>query len=410
MNEELPSTPPHATGVDQSEPTGIADGGAENVVEAREPVDTAKEAEKVVADDAGKPRTPKAVADDPGKKTSAEKILTPPSTPSDAMPEQVEKVTVEGQSSSADAGKQSPIRPEETLGDYYYRTYAEKDASDPHTLVWNLKKGDTFSNWHVCQDWMQGMLPPGEIKFQENQSYEQTYQSYFEETASHVSTTHHIVREWYRMHKDKESFMASQKKFAKDEKRLAQLNGKLEADQAKFEAERKTEEWSVAGWKRKAEAEAALLSEERKNWRRICEKDNAEKSNLRDIINNLKDEVEKMKNQDAKVDRLKKEKAEVEAALAEARSHRERSEQREEQLKKDLELAHSENTETSRRLSEAKEKLENSEIARVTAESELEPLKSDMAWLKDRGIACVAESVLNSEELDKTVARLVVAA
>ncbi|KAM0004592.1 hypothetical protein Hdeb2414_s0009g00308811 [Helianthus debilis subsp. tardiflorus] len=33
-----------------------------------------------------------------------------------------------------------------------------------------------------------------------------------------------------------------------------------------------------------------------------------------------------------------------------------------------------------------------------------------MLWLKERGIACVAESVLNSEELDKTVARLVVAA
>ncbi|KAM0056587.1 hypothetical protein Hdeb2414_s0006g00220121 [Helianthus debilis subsp. tardiflorus] len=87
-----------------------------------------------------------------------------------------------------------------------------------------------------------------------------------------------------------------------------------------------------------------------------------------------------------------------------------RNEQREEQLRKDPELAHSENTETSRRLSEAKEKLENSEMARVTAESELEPLKDDMAWLKDRDIACVAESVLNSEELDKTVARLVVAA
>ncbi|MFS7977473.1 hypothetical protein Hanom_Chr10g00904381 [Helianthus anomalus] len=226
------------------------------------------------------------------------------------------------------------------------------------------------------------------------------------------------------MHKDQESFMESQKKFAKDEKRLAQLKAKLEADQAKFEVERKTEEWSAAGWKRKAEAEAALLSEERKNWRRICEKDNAEKSNLRDIINNLKAEVGKMKNQDAEVDRLKKEKAEVEAALAEARSHRERSEQREvqalatlslrdkeleeiivlvadqEQLRKDLELARSENTETPRHLSEAKEKLENSEMARVTAESELEPLKENMAWLKDRGIAC----------LDKTVARLVVAA
>ncbi|KAJ0482092.1 hypothetical protein HanIR_Chr13g0650031 [Helianthus annuus] len=438
VNEELPSTPPRASGVDQSGSTGVVDGGAENVAEAREPVDAAKKAESVVdpgvAEDAGKPRTPETVVDDPGKQASAENASTSPPTPSDAMPEQVEKVTVEKQSSSADVGKQSPIRPEETLGDYYYRTYAEKDASDPHTPVWNLKKGDTFSNWRVCQDWMQGILPPGEVKFQEGLSYDQTYQSYFEETASHVSTTHRIVREWYSMHKDQESFTASQKKFAKDEKRLAQLKAKLEADQAKFEAERKTKEWSVAGWKRKAEAEAALLSEERKNWRRICKKDNAEKSNLRDIINNLKAEVEKMKNQDAEVDKLKREKADVEAALTEARSHRERSEQREvqalaslalrdkeleeltilvadqEQLRKDLELAHSENTETSRLLFETKEKLENSEMARVTAESELEPLKSDMAWLKDHGIACVCFFSPLSKELDKTVARLVVAA
>ncbi|XP_022030257.1 myosin-11-like [Helianthus annuus] len=227
--------------------------------------------------------------------------------------------------------------------------------------------------------------------------------------------------------------MAAQKKFSNDERRLAQLMAKLKDDQAKFEAERKTDEWSVAGWKRKAEAEAALLSEERKNWRKICEKDNAEKANLRTIISNLKAEVEKLKNQDAEVERLKKEKADIEAALAEARSHRERSEQREvqalttlairdkeleeltalvsgqEQLKKDLELARSEYTESSRRLTEVEEKLENSETARVTAESELEPLKNDMAWLKDRGIACVAESVLNFKELDKTVAKLVVA-
>ncbi|KAM0024745.1 hypothetical protein Hdeb2414_s0022g00619261 [Helianthus debilis subsp. tardiflorus] len=33
-----------------------------------------------------------------------------------------------------------------------------------------------------------------------------------------------------------------------------------------------------------------------------------------------------------------------------------------------------------------------------------------MTWLKERGIACVAESVLNFEELDKVVAHLVVAA
>ncbi|KAM0056141.1 hypothetical protein Hdeb2414_s0006g00214611 [Helianthus debilis subsp. tardiflorus] len=33
-----------------------------------------------------------------------------------------------------------------------------------------------------------------------------------------------------------------------------------------------------------------------------------------------------------------------------------------------------------------------------------------MAWLKEHGIDCVVESVLNSEELDKTVAHLVIAA
>ncbi|KAJ0734447.1 hypothetical protein HanRHA438_Chr11g0501961 [Helianthus annuus] len=33
-----------------------------------------------------------------------------------------------------------------------------------------------------------------------------------------------------------------------------------------------------------------------------------------------------------------------------------------------------------------------------------------MIWLKEHGIACVDEPVLNSKELDKTVARLVVAA
>ncbi|XP_021974981.1 sarcolemmal membrane-associated protein-like [Helianthus annuus] len=219
------------------------------------------------------------------------------------------------------------------------------------------------------------------------------------------------------MHKEQKSFAAAQKKFSNDERRLAQLMAKLKDDQAK-----------------KAEAEAALLSEERKNWRKICEKDNAEKANLRIIINNLKADVEKLKNQDAEVERLKKEKADLEALLAEARSHRECSEQREvqalstlairdteleeltalvsdqEQLKKDLELARSEHAESSRRLTATEEKLENSETARVSAESELEPLRNDMTWLKDRGIACVAESVLNSKELDKTVADLVVAA
>ncbi|XP_022004544.1 meiosis-specific nuclear structural protein 1-like [Helianthus annuus] len=214
------------------------------------------------------------------------------------------------------------------------------------------------------------------------------------------------------MHKEWAAFKASKKKATEDEVQAAQLRAKLEADQAKYENDRKTEEWSVAGWKRKAEAEAALLSKERKNWKEICEKDNAEKMGLRIVINNLKAEVEKLKKQDAEIEKLKREKADAEAARDEARPHRERKQLKAEveSAKKDLELARTEKTEASRRLAETEEKLENSETARATAESELEPLKSDMLWLKERGIASVAELVLNSEELDKSVARLLVAA
>ncbi|KAJ0887514.1 hypothetical protein HanRHA438_Chr09g0391661 [Helianthus annuus] len=390
VNEELPSTPPHASAADQLNPTEGADDDVEKTVETERPADVGLG----MVNDADNPSTPKVISQDQGE-GQLRKLL---------------------------------LLLLQTLCRSMLRGRRLKSKIRLPVL------GDTFADWHVCQDWLQGILLPGEIKFQEDRSYEQAYQSYVAETASHVSTTHRIVREWYSMHKEQKSFVAAQKKFSNDERRLAQLMAKLKDDQAMFEAERKTEEWSVAGWKRKAEAETALLSKERKNWRKICEKDNAEKANLRTIISNLKADVEKLKNQDAEVERLKKEKADAEAALAEARSHRERSEQREvqvlttlairdkeleeltalvsdqEQLKKDLELARSDYTETSRRLTEVEEKLENSETAQVTAESELEPLKNDMAWLKDHGIACVAESVLNSKELDKTVAELVVAA
>ncbi|KAF5791687.1 hypothetical protein HanRHA438_Chr09g0409271 [Helianthus annuus] len=161
---------------------------------------------------------------------------------------------------------------------------------------------------------------------------------------------------------------------------------------------------------------------------------------LRNAINNLKAEVERLKKQDADIEKLKQEKADAEAARDEARSHRERSEQREvrtcttlalkdkeidevtsllaeqeqikaelESAKNDLQLERVEKAETSHRLAETEEKLENSETARVTAESQVEPLKNDMLWLKDRGIISVANSVLNFDELDETVAHLLVA-
>ncbi|KAM0019863.1 hypothetical protein Hdeb2414_s0025g00660721 [Helianthus debilis subsp. tardiflorus] len=161
---------------------------------------------KVVADDVDNPQVPEPATHK--KEKTAEEIYAAasPSKASGSMPENMEKVSTEERGSFSDVEKNSPIRPDETLGGYYYRTYSKKDASDIHAPAWNLKKGDTFSDWHVCRDWLQGIFPPGEIKFQESRSYEQTYHAYLEETASHASTTHHIVREWYSMQKRVGSF------------------------------------------------------------------------------------------------------------------------------------------------------------------------------------------------------------
>ncbi|KAJ0788660.1 hypothetical protein HanPI659440_Chr05g0194371 [Helianthus annuus] len=76
--------------------------------------------------------------------------------------------------------------------------------------------------------------------------------------------------------------------------------------------------------------------------------------------------------------------------------------------KKDLQLERVEKAETSRRLVETKEKLENSETARVMAESLDEPLKDDMLWMKHRGVIGVVNFVLKSIDLDQTVACLLV--
>ncbi|KAM0034990.1 hypothetical protein Hdeb2414_s0015g00441281 [Helianthus debilis subsp. tardiflorus] len=233
------------------------------------------------------------------------------------------------------------------------------------------------------------------------------------------------------MHKAWDAFEASKKEVTEEMAKVAILRAKLEADQAKFESEQKIEEWSAAGWKRKAEAEAAQLAEAHKRWKEICEKDDNEKRALRTDVTNLKEEIEKLKKE--------KEKAEAEAAHDEARSNRERSEQREvqtcttlalrnkeieeltsllldqeqtkaelESAKKDLQLERVEKAEATRYLAETEDKLESSETARVTTESLVDPLKNDMLWMKHHGIISVANSILNSIDLDQIIANLMV--
>ncbi|KAJ0717878.1 hypothetical protein HanRHA438_Chr08g0332491 [Helianthus annuus] len=123
---------------------------------AEKPVDVAVDAENISSSEAvdvgaGNPQTPEFVAQDSGKgKTTQEIPVTmSPSAASGYMPENIEKVSAEDRDSFSDVDINFPIRPDETLGDYYYRTYSEKNASEIHVPVWNLKKDDTFSDWRM---------------------------------------------------------------------------------------------------------------------------------------------------------------------------------------------------------------------------------------------------------------------
>ncbi|KAJ0442033.1 hypothetical protein HanRHA438_Chr16g0752141 [Helianthus annuus] len=119
------------------------------------------ETEKVVdpenADvDVAQAKSPEVVVRDPekGKSTHEDPVVIVPTSASDYAPVNIERSPAGDQGSFAHDEENSPIRPEETRGDCYYRTYSEKKASEIHAPVWKLKRATLFSDWRVCRDWL----------------------------------------------------------------------------------------------------------------------------------------------------------------------------------------------------------------------------------------------------------------
>ncbi|KAF5767670.1 hypothetical protein HanRHA438_Chr14g0636851 [Helianthus annuus] len=178
FNDDLPPSPPRVSINEKLEGIKTVEVEVKKTVEV-EPEKTAE----VEATDAGvtKPKSPEVVAQGPEKKNSSIEeevpVITIPSTsvPASELPKddvQENPVHVEQGFVIQDEEENSAIHLDETPGDYYYRTYSEKRASDIHAPVWKLKQGDTFLGWQVCHDWLQGIFSRAEIKFQEEQSHE----------------------------------------------------------------------------------------------------------------------------------------------------------------------------------------------------------------------------------------------
>ncbi|KAJ0490459.1 hypothetical protein HanHA300_Chr12g0455711 [Helianthus annuus] len=121
--------------------------------EVEKPVEVEMETEKVVepetADvDVSQPKSPEVVTRDleNGKSVPEDPLVAIPTSATTSAPVNIERIPVGDQGFFTHDEENSPIRPKETPGDYYYRTYSEKKASDIHAPVWNLKKSDTFSD------------------------------------------------------------------------------------------------------------------------------------------------------------------------------------------------------------------------------------------------------------------------
>ncbi|MFS8019858.1 hypothetical protein Hanom_Chr15g01408611 [Helianthus anomalus] len=135
--------------------------------EVEKHVEVELEAEKIMENvGVSQPKSPEVVVRDPekGKSIPEDPVITIPFSATTSAPVNVERSPTGDQGFFAHDEEDSPICPEETLGDYYYyRSYSEKKASEIHAPVWKLKKCDTFSDWQVCRDWLQGTFPPAEV-------------------------------------------------------------------------------------------------------------------------------------------------------------------------------------------------------------------------------------------------------
>ncbi|KAM0025385.1 hypothetical protein Hdeb2414_s0021g00574001 [Helianthus debilis subsp. tardiflorus] len=201
----------------------------------------------------------------------------------------------------------------------------------------------------------------------------------------------------------------------------------FDEEKAKFEADRKAEEWGREGLKNKLQNAEQQLAKEKAEFKRICERDNERAFAARNKIVDLEAKIAELttKVEDAQVEKAAKQQMEVELAETKVQlSSKDRDLQA-----KDVEIA-----ELKRRLNEQINKcesleidLESEKVKAATAEEAravstaalnvaqtnysetqgiVDTLVSEAEWMRTRGVVLVANSILNAGELDRAVAAL----
>ncbi|KAM0067092.1 hypothetical protein Hdeb2414_s0002g00056851 [Helianthus debilis subsp. tardiflorus] len=129
----------------------------------------------------------------------------------------------------------SPIRPKDTLGDIYYKSYDESRANEIHAPVWKVRQGDTFAEFASCKEWFMGAFPPGEVRHQSDRGHDALYRSHVYAQANCASTSHQITGEWRTMYLERSSWEKHMEWLAAEANFFEQAKAQLARDKEDFE-------------------------------------------------------------------------------------------------------------------------------------------------------------------------------
>ncbi|MFS8023746.1 hypothetical protein Hanom_Chr16g01455151 [Helianthus anomalus] len=150
---------------------------------------------------------------------------------------------------------QTPIGPKDTLGDIYNKTYTEEaHGNAPQQASWCLKQKDTFLEFGPCHDWFLNSFPPDEINGQRARTHNGLYHAFVVGEANTRAANHQIVPEWRTMVKEWGDWEKYRERVVRQVKEFEKMKAAFAEEKAKFESDKKSEEWGREGLKGKLRA------------------------------------------------------------------------------------------------------------------------------------------------------------
>ncbi|KAJ0450138.1 hypothetical protein HanRHA438_Chr15g0690351 [Helianthus annuus] len=272
---------------------------------------------------------------------------------------------------------------------------------------------------------------PAEVNRQRAKPHEMLYRTFILEEANARAANHQIVREWRTMVRERADWEGYRERSLKRIAEFEKSKAALDEERAKFEADKKAEEWGREGLQKKLHNVEEQLAKEKVEFKRICAQDNERAYAARQKIVDLEAKVADLTSKVEEAHGEKTAKQQMEVELSEAKVQL--SSKDRDLHAKDVEIA-----ELKRRLNEQIDRCESLEIdleaervKAATAEEAravsiaalnvaqtnyseakgiVDTLVSEAEWMRTRGVALVANSILNAGELDRAVAALTDAA